>query len=192
MPFHEFSHSALVRLAEEVALQGHLLALSYKLAVSTRGLDGTELLRKQFIGVAGVVAGRLRAALDLPGDLAGAAQLIAVHPAFNPAGYVVADIDTQTADGVVIRFDRSSPAHADGGWLSVLDADHLEPLDAILHAVDPSLHAEAVDDSAEQLTVRVVHGEQVDERPEVAVTRFSTGAAFVLAERRTVLPVLNT
>jgi hypothetical protein len=190
VPFHEFSHSALVRLAEEVALQGHLLALSYKLAVSRRGLDGVELLRKQFTGVAGVVAGRLHAALGLPADLSGIAPLLAVHPALNPAGYTGVDVDA--SDGVQLRVDRRAPAGADGGWLRVLDADHLGPLDATLHAVDPSFRAEAVDESLDQLIVRVVTGEPTDERPEVAVTRFSTGAAFVLAERRTVLPVLNT
>jgi hypothetical protein len=190
VPFHEFSHSALVRMAEEIALQGHLLALSYRLAVTSRGLDGVDLLRKQFTGVAGVVAGRLRAALALPGDLAGVAAMLAVHPALNPARYVSAEIDA--TDGLVIRLDRGSPAHADGGWLSVLDADHLEPVDAMLHAVDASLRSEVVDSTEELLTLRVVHGEPAAERAEVAMTRFSTGAAFVLAERRTVLPVLNT
>ncbi|MDT4942162.1 MAG: hypothetical protein QOJ34_2251 [Pseudonocardiales bacterium] len=190
VPFSEFSHSALVRLAEEVALQGHLLTLSYKLAAATRGLDTDDLLRKQFTGAAGVVAGRLRAALELPASLGGAAQLLGVHPALNPPGYVLAEVDT--SDGLAIRFDRHSPAVADGGWLGVLSAEHVEPLDAILHAIDPTLRAEVVVDSADELTVRVLPGAAADERPEVAVTRFSTGAAFVLAERRTVLPVLNT
>ena len=190
VPFHEFSHSALVRMADEVALQGHLLALSYRLAVATRGLDAADLLRKQFTGAAGVVAGRLRAALDLPPDVAGLVTLLRVHPAFAPHGY--AGVTVTDGDQATIRIDRRAPAMADHGWLSVLDAAHLGPLEAVLNAVDPALHVEVAKDDADQLVVRVVRGSPTDEQPEVAVTRFSTGASFVLTERRTVLPVLHS
>lgn len=193
VPFHEFSHSALVRLAEEVCLQGHLLTLSYLLAVGTRAGDETALAfgRKQFTGVAGVVASRLRAALGVAADLDGAARLLAVHPALNPLGYAGAALDS--SDGLAVRFDRRSPAARDGAWPSMLDADHLEPLAAILYAVDPSLHAEPARDDADALEVRVVPGEPAGaEQPEVQMTRLSTGASFVLTERRTVLPVLNS
>ena len=190
VPFHEFSHSALVRMAEEVALQGHLLALSYRLAVVTRGLDAAHLLRKQFTGAAGVVAGRLLSALALPADVTGLLALLRIHPAFAPHGYTGVTVDD--GDPPTLRIDRSSPANSDNGWLTVLDGEHLGPLAAILQAVDPSLHAEVAVDDADELVVRIVHGSPTDEPPEVTVTRFSTGAAFVLAERRTVLPVLNT
>ena len=191
VPFHEFSHSALVRMAEEVALQGHLLVLSYLLAVQNRLGDdaANEMAGKQFTGAAGVVAGRLRAALDLPADRTGLAALLGVHPAFAPHGYTGVTVDD---DGPVLRVDRCAPATADGGWPALLAAGFVAPIDAILHAVDPGLRAEVVTDAPDELTVRVVAGEPREEPPEVAVTRFSTGAAFVLAERRTTLPVLNT
>jgi hypothetical protein len=195
VPFREFSHSALVRMAEEVCLQGHLLTLSYLLAVRARARadDATAaaFARKQCTGVAGVVAGRLRTALQLPGDVTGAAQLLLLHPAFNPIGY--AGLTVELGDELLIRIDRQSPAARDGAWPSLLDADHLEPIDAMLQAVDAALHAVAARDDAEALEVRVVRGAPAAaEAPEVQLTRLSTGASFVLAERRTVLPVLPT
>lgn len=194
VPFSEFSHSALVRMAEEVCLQGHLLNLSFLLALRSRLPEQRviEIARKQFGGVAGVVAGRLLAALGIPGDLNGAARLLRVHPAVNPAGYTGVQISIDER-GVRLHVDRHAPATNDGAWPSLLSPDHLEPLEAILHAVNPSFHAEAVQADPDLLEIAVVGGERVDtELPEVQLTRFSTGASFVLTERRAVLPVLNT
>jgi hypothetical protein len=193
VPFHEFSHSALVRLAEEVSLQGHLLTLSFQLAVRSRVevAQAIEMGRKQFTGVAGVAASRIRNALGLSGDLDGAAQLLLIHPALNPRGYTGVEVDR--SDGLLLRLNRHSPAVADGAWPSLLADGQLDPVDAILHAVDPALRAEVTRSDDDVLEVRVVRGEPMAaELPEVQLTRFSTGAAFVLAERRTVLPVLNT
>ncbi len=66
--FSDWSHSALRRIAEEVCLQGHLLALSFLSAVRKR-VDTDEAAvafgRKQFTGIAGWTAGRIRDALGL-------------------------------------------------------------------------------------------------------------------------------
>jgi hypothetical protein len=190
VPFHEFSHSALVRIAQEVCLQGHLLNLSFLLALRSR-VDAAKMIeigRKQFTGVAGVAADRLRAALGIPGDLDGATRLLRLHPAFNPAGYTGVSV----TDDFRVRINRRSPAISDGAWPSLLTADYVTPVDAILRAVDPALHAAVIGSNDETLELAVVRGEPVeDEFPEVQLTRFSTGASFVLTERRTVLPVLN-
>src|SRR5258707_7298108 len=63
----DWSRSALVRIAEEICLQGHLLALSF-LAALERRMDRQRAIgfsRRQFTGVAGLTAERLRRALDL-------------------------------------------------------------------------------------------------------------------------------
>jgi hypothetical protein len=191
VPFAEFSHSALVRVAEEVCLQGHLLALSFRLALSSRCTDAvaTRIARKQFTGTAGVAAARLRSALGLAGDLEDAGRLLALHPALNPLGYTGFSV----GDDVSLRLDRRAPAVRDGAWPALLDADHLQPVEAILHAVDPALHVEVIRSDDDVLELRIVRGAPVEaELAEVQLTRFSTAASFVLAERRTVLPVLNT
>ena len=61
--FGAFSHSALVRIADEVCLQMHLLNLSFILAVGKRAGTNTELAKeictKQLIGIAGIAAERI-------------------------------------------------------------------------------------------------------------------------------------
>jgi hypothetical protein len=185
--FADWSRSALVRIAEEVSLQGHLLALSFLMALRAR-TDDEELVlaigRQQLAGVAGLVAERLRVALDLSGDLDGAAAVLAVHPAFAPRAYV--DIDVELTDRLVVRLGPGGAARADGAWPSLIDADHLEPFDALVRGVDPRLRGEVLGDGPEGLVIEVItDDEPAREADEVALTRFSTGADFAFAERGT-------
>jgi hypothetical protein len=199
VPFAEFSHSALVRMAEEVCLQGHLLALSYRLAVAARLGDAAavDMMRKQFTGAAGVVAGRLRSALGLPAadvDLACLARILRVHPALNPAGYVEASVHVDGGQ-LLLTLGRRCAAVRDGAWPALLDGEHLEPVQALLRAVDHRLQVQLLGVDEEQLRLAVVVDEDAlegEEAGEVLVTRVSTGAAFVLAERRSLLPVVTT
>ena len=189
--FAEFSRSALVRIAEEVCLQGHLLTLAFVLALRARvdGATTVDLARKQFTGVAGVAAARIHAALGLPAGLPGAALLLGVHPAFNPAGYVDLAVE-QHDDQVKIRLGRNAPAGLDGAWPSLLDATHLAAVDAIVHAADPTLRAEAVMSGPDELVVLVTTGHAAGgDQPEVQLTRISTGASFVFVDRGRSLPL---
>lgn len=84
--FADFSKSALVRMADEVCLQHHLLTLGFLIALRSR-LEPTaaiELCRKQFTGIAGLTAERLRKALNLGDDPAALATVLRLHPAWNP------------------------------------------------------------------------------------------------------------
>ena len=85
-PVLDFSRSALVRIAEEVCLQHHLLALGF-LSRSASGPMRTrraEITRKQLTGIAGLAAERIRDALGLPDDLEGLAAVLSVHPLLRP------------------------------------------------------------------------------------------------------------
>ena len=98
--FGAFSHSALVRMADEVCLQMHLLNLSFVIAVGKRAGTNTELATeictKQLIGIAGIAAERIHHALDLPGGIEGAIRTLELHPMFNPAAYVTAEFGPDT------------------------------------------------------------------------------------------------
>jgi hypothetical protein len=123
--FGAFSHSALVRLADEVCLQMHLLNLGFLYALRRRlpESDAARVARKQLVGIAGLAADRLRAALGLPRTEACNGRLLALHPVRNPLAYVEAG------------------GAADGGWLSLAD----EP--AVVHAItnlDPAAEPEEV------------------------------------------------
>ena len=187
LQFAEWSTSALVRITEEVCLQGHLLALSFLAATAKRagGAEGAVPFgRRQFTGVAGVAADRFRDALALPRSLEGAARLLALHPGLQPHAYVGCDV--QLDDRLVVRLGRDTGAQADGAWPSMLDGDHLEPLDAMVQAIDDHLYCEAVSDGDAGLVVEVVRGTRpVPLSDDVLLTRFSTGATHTFEDRGT-------
>jgi len=187
--FAEWSASALARMAEEVCLQQHLLALSFRASATVRLGDGVarDLHRKQFIGIAGLTAERLAAVLDAPADLDGLAAVLRVHPAFNPAGYAGATIESGR-----ITIPLDSPQQADGAWLSLIDEDHLEPIQAMLDAIDPTFRVTA-ETAADRLVLTVTPGHEPHrEFGEVALTRFSTGANFAFVDRGRSLPLVSS
>jgi hypothetical protein len=179
--FSAFSHSALVRLADEVCLQMHLLNLGFRAALSRRANSSeqaVDIARKQLIGHAAIAAERLRRALDLPTNAAGALQVLAVHPLLNPSGYVAADI---SADVLTVA---RSPAHTDGAWIALCGPRSPEPLRAAVQGVDPRLDV-TVEGTDSDWSLAVVERDGVAPEPdEVALVRFSTGTAFEFQPRR--------
>ncbi|QIG43053.1 hypothetical protein G5V58_10035 [Nocardioides anomalus] len=180
LDFRAFSHGALVRIADEVCLQMHLLDLAFLLAVRARAASpeqAEEIATKQLVGIAGVAAARISAALGT-GPLA----TLALHPLLNPAAYVV------TSSGPDSLTVTASPAHEDGGWLSLCGPGRTRPLQAALRAVDPHLDV-SVEGTDTDWTATVVRRDQpAPVAEEVAVTRFSTGAGFAFEPRRS-LPI---
>src|SRR5262249_42503237 len=136
LDFGAFSRSALVRMADEVCLQMHLLYLSFAVAVRKRAADDAEAVSlgtRGLIGLAGLGAERIHRALGSPGGIDGARRVFELHPLLNPAGYVVAE----TAGNRLIV--HRSPAHDDGAWISLCSPESVQPLQAIAAAVDPRL-----------------------------------------------------
>ena len=187
LQFSEWSASALRRIADEVCLQGHLLVLSFLAATRTRAASDettVEFGRRQFTGVAGVAADRLRDALRLPPTLEGAARLLALHPGLLPYEYVGCDVELD--DRLVLRLPRETEAMADGAWPSMLDGGHLAPLDAMVRTIDSRFRCEPVSDDDGGLVVEVVRGATETPLPdEVKLTRFSTGATHRFEDRGT-------
>jgi hypothetical protein len=180
--FGAFSHSALVRMADEVCLQMHLLYLSFALAVRARAGSDTALAdsicTKQLIGIAGVAAGRIHKALSLPGGVAGALRVLELHPLLNPAAYVAVDVSKG------FLHVRRSPAYEDGAWISLCSPVADQPLQAIVAAVDPYLRAE-LSGTQSDWTVRMVETDTpAKEFGEVAVAKISGGASWVFQERK--------
>jgi hypothetical protein len=180
--FAAFSHSALVRMADEVCLQMHLLNLAFVLAVGKRaGTDAplaTDICTKQLIGVAGLGAERIHRALGLPGGIEGAVRVLELHPLLNPAAYVSAEF------GPDVVSVRRSPAYEDGAWVSLIGPHETRPLQAIVAAVEPHLSVE-VTGSDTDWTARVIETDTAaKEFGEVAVVKFSGGASFVFEPRK--------
>jgi hypothetical protein len=180
--FGAFSHSALVRMADEVCLQMHLLYLSFAIAVRARAGSDTALAdsicTKQLIGIAGVAAERIHKALSLPGGVNGALRVLELHPLLNPAAYVSVDVD---ADFLRVR---KSPAYEDGAWVSLCSPVADKPLQAIVAAVDPHLRAE-LSGTQRDWTVRVIETDTAaKEFGEVSVAKVSGGATWVFEDRK--------
>ena len=175
-----FSHSALVRIADEVCVQMHLLNLGFLLAVRARATSdaqATDIATRQLVGIAGVAAERIHRALGTD-----ALATLRLHPLLNPAAYVAASF---TGDSVTVS---AGPSHADGGWITLCGPDSLRPLQAAVRAVDPHLDVE-VTGTGTGWTATVIRRESAaDVFDEVAVTRISTGATFAFEPRRS-LPI---
>jgi hypothetical protein len=179
--FGAFSHSALVRIADEVCLQMHLLNLSFGVAVRARaGADAEQarsICTKQLIGVAGLGADRIRRALSLSEDAGGALRVLELHPLLNPANYVDADL----TDGKL--HVRPSPAHEDGSWISLCTPDGYVPLQAIVAAVNPKLDVQVEGTDTTWTASVIERSTPAKELSEVAVTKFSGGATFQFEPR---------
>jgi len=180
LDFSAFSRAALVRIADEVCLQMHLLNLGFLIAVRARASSeevATEIATKQLVGVAGIAAERIHRALGTD-----ALATLALHPLLNPAAYVGATV----GDGALSV--TAGPAHEDGGWITLCGPDSVRPLQAALRAVDPQLDIEVTGTDSDWTATVVRRDEAAADADEVAVTRLSTGASFTF-EQRTSLPI---
>jgi hypothetical protein len=177
LDFTAFSRSALIRIADEVALQCQLLALGFQLAVSQRGTDeqNEKILGKQLIGITGVSGDRISDALGITDPI----ELIQMLPMLNPAA-LVSISDPSTEGSFRIDFGDLN------GWADLPTSWWAEALSAAVHTLDPHLAVQLHDDH-----FRVIrHDEAQPERSEVEVTRYSKGAEFTF-EPRLSLPVIQ-
>jgi hypothetical protein len=182
--FTKFSHSTLVRLADEVCIQMHLLSLGLARALEARTdtTAGNSIRVSQMIGFGAAAAERLLAVLKLPPNADGAKRILELHPMFNPAAYVSAEWE-----GDRLVFTRSQ-AHDDEAWVSLLGRDEVRPLQAIVQAVDPTLDVDVVEVS-DGWAVAVTEGhDAAPETKEAAVTKMGDIATWQF-EKRTSLPL---
>ena len=181
LDFSAFSHSALVRMADEVCLQMHLLYLSFAVAVRARAGSDTALATsvgtRQLIGLAGLGAERIHRALSLPGGIDGVLRVFELHPLFNPLGYVNADTSGQ------LRVHRS-PAHDDAAWISLCSPESTQPLQAIATAVDPHIEVTINGNSTDWTVELSETATPTTELPEVSIAKVSGGSTFQFQPRK--------
>jgi hypothetical protein len=181
LDFGAYSHSALVRMADEVCLQMHLLNLSFALAVRKRVADDAKAVwinTRQLIGLAGLGAERIHRALGLPAGIDAAMRVLELHPLLNPAGYVAAETK---ANRLVVH---ASPAHDDRAWISLCSPESVQPLQAIASAVNPRLAVEVCGTNTKWTAELVETDTPAAELPEVSVAKVSRGSSFQFEPRR--------
>ncbi|MEZ5383602.1 MAG: hypothetical protein R2754_17610 [Microthrixaceae bacterium] len=188
LALEHFNHRALSIICQEAALQGHLLAMSFMAAIERRhGVEAAvEVGTRQFVGIAGLAADRLRRAFGLGDGLADIAQVIELHPAFAPRPYVDRQVGVG-ADLLSLRLlgCEAAAETAAPTWVAILaglgaEAAGAEVLGAIARAVNPRANCRNVEDRGQALAGwEVTLGEvEQPEAEEVALARFSTGAEF--------------
>ena len=179
--FSAYSHSALVRMADEVCLQMHLLYLSFAIAVRARAGSDVELAdsicTRGLIGVAGLGAERIHRALSLPGGIAGVLKVFELHPLFNPVGYINAGAHAQLQV-------HQSPAHDDAAWISLCSPESVQPLQAIAAAIDPHIEVRVTGTVTDWIAELFESATAATELPEVSVAKVSGGATFEFQPRR--------
>jgi hypothetical protein len=187
----DLSHRALVVAAQEFAVQSHLLARAFLLCVAQRFGDAciAELACQQWIGIAGLTAERLRAALAIAGDdIEAVAKLFQVHPAFQPRTYVDLRVGvTGPASGRLTIGDCPALRERDPcSWFATLDVASHPALDAIARVGNPRARCLPVA-ASEGLAWDLVidpHAPPAPEPPPVALAKLSSGAGFVFERRR--------
>ena len=107
-------------------------------------------------------------------------RTLELHPLLNPAAYVSAAVVGESLEV------WPSAAHEDGAWLTLCGPGSTEPFQAIVRAVDPHLDVDVTGTDAHWSARVVRRDEAAPEADAVAVTRFSTGAAFEFQSRRSI------
>lgn len=180
-----FSHDTLVLLLQEFALQGHLLARSFMLAVADRfGVETAERMgAQQLTGIAGLTSRRLAKAIGAGAGLDGIARVLAVHPALHPRAYV--DVVIDRADAQLAIALGPCPGLDEGDdltWPALLTHPGCAAVEAAVTAVDGAARVEAAAPepggvASWRVTIDPL-GAPAEVPVEVKLTEFSTGAEF--------------
>ena len=187
-----FSSATLAAIADELALQGHLLSQGFILHVAERagGDDALQIGSRQLTGIAGLTSKRLAAMLGVGDDLEGVAAVLAVHPVFLPRSYVDLHLERGTHDESLLVSLGTCPALAqpDGlTWPAILVDSDDSGLAAAVTCVAPRARLTRVDPvqgaaATWEITIDP-DASPVDQPSEVTLAEFSTGAGFTFERR---------
>jgi hypothetical protein len=192
LALEDFSRPALLRIAQEFCLQGHLLVRAFMLAISERWGEeaAREMAAQQFIGSAGMAAERIAEAMQLTragDDLDALVALLRLHPAFQPQRYFGLHVE-RDAQHVRCWIDGTEVlAEGDAySWFALMTAD-TQPhaaLDAIVRVINPRARCRPLDvpGAAVAWSVEIdPSAEPAPEPPAVALGKMSKGATFRFA-----------
>jgi hypothetical protein len=194
LQLEDLAHPALVRVAQEFCLQGHLLVRAFMMSIAERwGMAAArEIAGQQWVGIAGVAAERVTAALglDATGGVDALAKLFQVHPAFHPRAYI--DLHVERAGDRLRCWIGDCEAYAEGddfSWPALLGAEPHRALSAIVRTIDARARCLPCEVPGARAAWGVIidpAAEPAPEPPEVALTKVSTGATFRFVPRRPV------
>lgn len=182
-----FSSATLAALADEIALQHHLLSRGFLLSVADRvGEEAVAIGLAQLTGIAGLTAKRLGRAFGSTADPDGVAAMLRLHPMLRPHAYVPARVERSGEDVRVSISDGPALREEDGlTWPSLLVGDDA-PLRAAAEAILPTARVERVDDPTAVAAWIIRDNPDAvvpDQHETVTLVEFSTGADFRFGRR---------
>jgi len=191
LELEDLSHGTLAIVAQEFCVQGHLLVRAFMRTIAERWGDAAaaEIAAQQWIGIAGVAAERLVAALGIGGDdLDAVAKLLQLHPAFHPRAYVALGVERLPDEVRCTVGDCDALAEGDPySWFALPEPQQRRALDAMVRVVNPRARVNACTVPGARLawSVRIDPAAQpTPEPPEVALTKLSKGSSFRFVSRR--------
>lgn len=193
LQLEDLSHRALVVVAQEVAVQSHLLSRSFLLAVGQKLGDAAaqELAAEQWTGIAALTAERIREPMRIEGDgIEAIAKTFQIHPCFQPRTYVdwrVEILGPRSAR--LVLGDCAALEEGDAwSWFAGLGEAPHPALDAIAGRVNPHARCHPVAPPAgARLAWDVIVDPQSppqQEPQELKLARISKGARFRFEQRR--------
>ncbi len=142
LQLEQLSHSALVVVCSELAVQVHLLINSMMITIAQQYGDSAAhaIAEFQMIGSNWVVSNRLSDWLGCKnGGIEGVLAVLDIHPAFQPSEYF--NIEVQQLDDKRALFSlRDCPASHEEishGWYACLERGKADGLDALVKGIDP-------------------------------------------------------
>ena len=190
----DLSHSALVVVCQEFAVQSHVLARAFMLCASQRKGDAaaTELGTSQWTGIAALTAERVSKLLGIEGDtIEDVAKIFQVHPCFYPRTYLDLRVEITGPQSARITIgDCDALNERDAySWFASLDETAHPALDAIAGAINPRARCHPVSSprGARLAWEVVIDPSSTPQLPpqELSLAKISRGATFEFEQRRT-------
>jgi hypothetical protein len=192
--FEDLSHSALLIVCQEIAVQSHLLARAFLLSASQRTseADAAELGRAQWTGIAALTSERLAKLLKISGEsIEDVAKIFQLHPCFFPRTYLDFQVEItgpQSARIGIRDCDALEEGDAHSWFAGLTSAEPHSALDAIAGAINPRArcHPVASPKAARLAWEIVIDPASTPQQPpqELNLAKISRGASFEFEQRR--------
>ena len=194
LQLEQLSHAALVVVCKELALQFHLLINSLMLSIDQRyGRESADAVAEfQMTGSSWVISERL--CHWLGGEKQGidrVVDIVAVHPAFQPAEYIKLNIEKTGENTARLGFS-SSPAgdELEGyGWFGLLKSGKTEGLEALLRGIDAKATLRPV--AGEGLTWDIAIDASVSAQEEPLAVQIAKGTVLYQTQFENHIPLLQ-
>ena len=189
----DFSHSALVALDQEFAVQTHLLVRAYMLSAANHYGEekAQEFGRRQWIGHAALGVERLQRFLGIEGDdIETLAKVFQLHPDFQPRTYIDLRIEVTGERTARLTIGDCAALHEETslGWFAQLSEEPHPAIEALAQQVNPRAVVRGVrdpGDAAFAWDIEIDPSASPAEPPgELALARLSTGMSFHIEQRR--------